>query len=144
MGGEMAGKDLGTQNVIESVHMEHAHKLDKGIHILADMYDVRGGRTEMVDAKVLEEFCEEKVASVGLTQVGKLFYQFPGSGVTGVILLAESHVAIHTWPEKDYLTLDIYVCNVTQDNTKKARRLMEYFHDLFAPGDMIHQEVERE
>ncbi|MDH4200347.1 MAG: adenosylmethionine decarboxylase [Spirochaetia bacterium] len=140
----MAGKGLGTQNLIDRVQMEHTQKLDKGIHILADMYEVKGGRTEMVDAKALEEFCEEKVADVGLTQVGKLFYQFPGSGVTGVILLAESHVAIHTWPEKDYLTLDIYVCNVTQNNTTKARKLMEYFSDLFTPGDMIHQEIERE
>lgn len=140
----MAVKDLGTQNLIGNVPMGHEEKLDKGIHILADMYAVNGERTEMIDARALEEFCEEKVASVGLTQVGKLFYQFPGSGVTGVILLAESHVAIHTWPEKNYLTLDIYVCNVTQDNTSKARKLMDYFSELFSPGDMIHQEVERE
>jgi len=141
----MARKDLGTQNLLDKIqHEHHAQKLDKGIHILADMYEVKGGRHEMIDAQALEKFCEEKVAAVGLTQVGKLFYQFPGSGVTGVILLAESHVAIHTWPEKDYLTLDIYVCNVTQDNTKKARRLMEYFRELFAADDIIHQEIERE
>jgi len=118
--------------------------LGKGIHILGDFYDVKGGFNEMIDSLKLESFCEEKVAEVGLTQVGKLFYQFPGSGVTGVILLAESHVAIHTWPEKNYLTLDIYVCNVSQTNTEKAKRLYDYFYELFQPGRVNRQDVDRE
>ena len=117
---------------------------DKGIHILGDFYDVQNGFDEMLNADLLEKFCEQKVEAVGLTQVGKLFYQFPGSGVTGVILLAESHVAIHTWPEKGYLTLDIYVCNVSQDNTQKAKRIYQYFKDFFLPQRVNHQEVERE
>lgn len=117
---------------------------DKGIHILGDFYDVQNGQDEMLNADLLEKFCEQKVKAVGLTQVGKLFYQFPGSGVTGVILLAESHVAIHTWPEKGYLTLDIYVCNVSQDNTEKARLIYKYFKEFFLPQRVNHQEVERE
>ncbi|MES0490348.1 MAG: adenosylmethionine decarboxylase [Leptospirales bacterium] len=118
--------------------------LGKGIHILGDFYDVSGGGLEMVDSSKLESFCESKVAAVGLMQVGKLFYQFPGSGVTGVILLAESHVAIHTWPEKNYLTLDIYVCNVSQTNTEKAKQLYDYFYELFQPGRVDRRDVDRE
>ena len=118
--------------------------LGKGIHILADFYNVSTGDAEMWNSQQLEKFCETKVAEVGLTQVGKLFYQFPGSGVTGTILLAESHIAIHTWPEKNYLTLDIYVCNVSQTNTDKARRLYEHFFNLFNPDFVNHKEIERE
>ncbi len=117
---------------------------EKGIHILADFYGMQGGQIEMLNHQALEKFCVEQVAHVGLTQVGKLFYQFPGSGVTGVVLLAESHIAIHTWPEKNYLTLDIYVCNVTQNNAIKARNLYDIFAGFFQPQDVNHQEVERE
>lgn len=98
----------------------------------------------MTNSEALEKLCADNVAKVGLTQVGKLFYQFPGSGVTGVVLLAESHIAIHTWPEKGYLTLDIYVCNVSQDNTRKAQALYEIFAGHFLPQSVNHQEVERE
>ena len=118
--------------------------LDKGIHILADLYDIQAGNDEMYSADLLEQYCEQKVQEAGLTQVGKLFYQFPGSGVTGVVLLAESHIAIHTWPEKAYLTLDIYVCNVSQDNTEKAKKLAQSFIDLFQPGKLNRQDIERE
>ncbi|MDH5719129.1 MAG: adenosylmethionine decarboxylase [Spirochaetia bacterium] len=117
---------------------------EKGIHILAEFYDCKSGRNEMLQADRLEIFCHEKVKDVELTEVGRIFYQFPESGVTGTILLAESHVAIHTWPEKDYLSLDIFVCNVTCDNSEKARKLYDYFANLFQPEKVNYQEVERE
>ena len=119
-------------------------KLRKGIHILADFYGCKGGSYHMRSQEALESFCEKEVKKQGLTQLGKLFYQFPNAGVTGMILLAESHISIHTWPEKDYLTLDIFVCNVTQDNTEKARRLYQSFEELFLPTKKNYYEIERE
>ena len=59
-------------------------------------------------------------AGSGLTVVGESFYQFEPQGVTGTVLLAESHIAIHTWPEAGFVTVDVYVCNLTTDNTAKA------------------------
>jgi hypothetical protein len=57
------------------------------------------------------------VAGSGLTPVGELFHRFePGGGVTGVVLLAESHLAVHTWPELGAVTMDVYVCNFSGDN----------------------------
>ncbi len=97
----------------------------------------------MLDADQLEKFCVQAVADSGLTNVGSLFYQFAGAGVTGTVLLAESHIAIHTWPENDYLSLDIFVCNVTQDNSEQARGLYERFAELFAPSKVNYQEAER-
>jgi spermidine synthase len=41
-------------------------------------------------------------------------------GVTGTVLLAESHLAIHTWPETGSVTIDVYVCNFSADNSGKA------------------------
>ena len=58
----------------------------------------------------------------GLTIVGDSFHQFAPQGVTGTVLLAESHLAIHTWPEHGFVTVDVYVCNLATDNTAKAER----------------------
>ena len=118
--------------------------LSKGIHILADMYAVSAGRHEMLNAESLQDFSKAAVKDADLTEVGVSFVQFPDAGVTGVVLLAESHIAIHTWPEKDYITLDVFVCNVSQDNTGKARKLYKAFEGLFQPGHVSYQEVERE
>ena len=45
--------------------------------------------------------------------------------MTGTVLLAESHLAIHTWPEAGFVTVDVYVCNYTTDNTAKAERVFK-------------------
>ena len=49
--------------------------------------------------------------ATGATILHGHFHHFgPNSGVSGVLVLAESHVSIHTWPERDYAALDIFVC----------------------------------
>ncbi len=117
---------------------------DKGLHVLGDFYETTSGDDFMTESEKLRKFCIEKVNEVGLTVVGDTFYQFPEGGVTGVVILAESHIAIHTWPEKNYLTLDIYVCNVTQNNNDKARRLYDILFGLFQPQKYNHQEIARD
>jgi S-adenosylmethionine decarboxylase len=59
-------------------------------------------------------------AEAGLEVVAAAFHQFPAAGATGALVLAESHLAIHTWPELDAVTLDLYVCNHSQDNRAAA------------------------
>ena len=56
----------------------------------------------------------------------------PG-GITGMVLLAESHVAIHTWPELQAVTLDIYVCNFSRDNTTSAEKILNLLLQAFNP-----------
>jgi S-adenosylmethionine decarboxylase len=56
----------------------------------------------------------------GLRSVNELFHRFEPAArgaVTGVVLLAESHLAVHTWPELGAVTLDVYVCNFGGDNS---------------------------
>lgn len=66
----------------------------------------------------------------------------PG-GVTGVVLLAESHVALHTWPELAAVTLDVYVCNHAADNSARAEALLRTLEAAFAPGRCERQRVQR-
>ena len=88
----------------------------QGLHLTADLFDCRSSRELMADRGVLQEDCIRLERRSGLTVVGDDFHQFasvdgePG-GVTGLVLLAESHLAVHTWPELNAVTLDVYVCN---------------------------------
>ncbi|MGE4357585.1 MAG: adenosylmethionine decarboxylase [Candidatus Omnitrophota bacterium] len=56
-------------------------------------------------------------------------HKFPGQGITGVVILAESHIAIHTWPEHGYLAIDIFTCG---KNTRPYAAL-EYLKKVFSP-----------
>jgi S-adenosylmethionine decarboxylase len=77
------------------------------------------------------------VLAAGLTPVGAVFHVFPPpGGVTGVVLLAESHLAVHTWPERGVVTLDVYVCNVSGDNSAAASQVVDALVDAFAPGQV--------
>ena len=63
--------------------------------------------------------------------------------MTGVVVLAESHLSIHTWPESGYVTLDVYVCNYSTNNRPKAQKLFEDLQTAFNPNDPHLHRVER-
>ena len=48
--------------------------------------------------------------AAGATVLGARFHQFEPEGVTGIVLLAESHASVHTWPEAGLVTLDVFTC----------------------------------
>ena len=98
----------------------------------------------MTDAAALRQFCYDSVNRSGLTILGDLFHQFDGGGVTGTVVLAESHLAIHTWPELQSVTLDAYVCNYTQDNSGKARQVVSDLMGLFRPEEHVRHDVPRD
>ncbi len=83
----------------------------------------------------------------GLTPVGQIFHQFVSdaepAGATGAVIHAESHLAVHTWPELNSVTLDIYVCNFSQDNSSVVRAACEQLIAAFAPKRLDLREVER-
>lgn len=101
------------------------------------MADLRGcapGLPAMQDPLALRALCLEAVAAAGLQPVGELFHRFPApGGVTGVVLLAESHLAVHTWPELGGVTLDVYVCNLHADNSGRAQGLLAALQAAFGP-----------
>ncbi len=64
-------------------------------------------------------------------------------GVTGVVLLAESHLAVHTWPERGAVTLDVFVCNVGGDNSARAEALLAALVAAFEPRRVQRQSLRR-
>lgn len=114
-----------------------------GLHVIADLSGCADGPI-MTDAALLEKTCLTLVREAGLADVGRLFHAFPGGGgVTGTVVLAESHLSLHTWPEHRYVSLDVFVCNYTADNSAKARALADRLADVFAPVSRRVREVNR-
>lgn len=115
----------------------------QGLHLTADLHGCAATRAEMTDLGALRACCLAAVNACGLTPVGELFHRFapaapglPPGGITGVVLLAESHLAVHTWPELDAVTLDVYVCNFGADNSARAQELLEALVAAFAPASV--------
>lgn len=102
----------------------------------------------MTEANELAELCRHHTTEVGLTLVDEKWFPFPPfngqpGGVTGMLLLAESHLAIHTWPERNAVTLDVYVCNFTGDNSTKAEALLREIVARFDPARTEIHRLER-
>ena len=120
----------------------------KGLHIIADLYGCRN-RAMLASSAMLREACVAACQDVGLRVLGDHFYQFEGleatqvGGATGAVVFAESHLAIHTWPERAGATLDVYVCNVTCDNSAKAEKLYEVIAAKLQPDDVMVERVWR-
>ncbi len=111
----------------------------QGLHLTADLSDCRCDPAWLTEAARLGAYCRSAVADVGLQAVGELFHTFAPTeagpaGVTATILLAESHLCVHTWPELGAVTLDVYVCNFGGDHSARATALMQRMQDLFQPG----------
>ena len=112
-----------------------------GLHLTADLHDCDCAMRWLVDAEALGAACVDIAESAGLQPVGRLFHAFPSTqrgpgGVTATVLLAESHLCIHTWPEQRGVTLDVYVCNVGADHSAQAHAVMDALQALFMPAGM--------
>ncbi len=114
-----------------------------GLHILAEFHACQGDRRLLLDASMLAACCRHACADAGLLVVAEAFHQFPDAGATGALVLAESHLAIHTWPELDSVTLDLYVCNYSQDNRAAAETAYEALRRAFRPTRVVRRDVAR-
>ena len=114
-----------------------------GIHLLGEWYGCPAAMPEMTDAGALRTLCLRLSEASGMNIVGDRFFQFEPQGVTGTVRLAESHLAIHTWPEHGFVTIDVYVCNYTTDNTAKAERLFRSMQDVLTPQHTRFQAIHR-
>lgn len=94
-----------------------------GRHGLLDLY----GCDENIlrDAARLQTILEQAAAAARATVLYRRFHTFGGAGgVTGILLLAESHISIHTWPEHRYAAADIFLCGHMP--AQAARRTIEH------------------
>ena len=78
-----------------------------GTHLLVDLW----GATNLCDPELIDRALREAAEAAGATILHSHFHHFsPNGGVSGVLVLAESHISIHTWPERDFAAIDIFMC----------------------------------
>jgi len=77
------------------------------------------------DLDFIKDCLNEAAIQSGATVVGESFYHFSPCGVSGVVNIAESHIAIHTWPEYGYAAVDVFTCGDDVDPGKAARVITE-------------------
>ena len=120
----------------------------KGLHLTGDLFDCGCSAAFLTDLETLSKTCRDATNESKLTIVDETWHRFPDwngepGGITGTLLLAESHLAIHTWPERRGVTLDVYVCNFTDDNTAKAEQLFDALTVAFRPGNQVVNRITR-
>jgi S-adenosylmethionine decarboxylase proenzyme len=84
-----------------------------GRHILAEYFEC--GYTYLDSEAAIRDLMLEAASRTGATIVGSIFHHFSPQGVTGVVVIAESHLAIHTWPEFRYASVDLFTCGTKVD-----------------------------
>ncbi|MDD3655828.1 MAG: adenosylmethionine decarboxylase [Atribacterota bacterium] len=93
-----------------------------GNHLLVELYECDS--LKLNNQNQLERVLKEAVRISGATALKTSFHQFAPQGVSGVVIIAESHFTIHTWPEYGYAALDIFTCGETI-NSQKALDYIE-------------------
>lgn len=84
-----------------------------GKHILVEFYGCNSERLK--DTNMLQQEFENAATMSGATVVDSTFHTFSPYGVSGVVVIAESHLTIHTWPEYGYAAVDLFTCGDTVD-----------------------------
>lgn len=121
----------------------------KSLHILADFYGCSGGSPFFTNISTVRRRALRIIKKAGFKVVASRFHKFPHSGteeggITGVVIVSESHITVHTWPERKFVNVDVFFCNYTRDNTRKARDVFRFFRKLYHPSRIRRKEVWRD
>lgn len=106
-----------------------------GVHLLAEFWN---GKI-IENPKEIEKVLIEAVKKAKNTPLEVIIHKFSPQGITGVVLLAESHLAIHTWPEINYVAIDIFTCG------EKAypQKALNYLKKQFKPRKVEIKKLKR-
>ena len=108
-----------------------------GAHLLADMHGI--GAEKLKDVASLEDLLRHSAQAAGAQILFSHFHSFgTGQGITGVVLLAESHITIHTWPEFGFAAADIFMCGQAQ-----PQRALEIIKLALQPTSCNIQNIKR-
>ena len=119
--------------------IQWVQKTDKqkyaGIHLIAEFWN---GRI-IEDPKEIKKILIEAVKKAKSAPLKVAIHKISPQGLTGVVLLAESHIALHAWPEINYLAIDIFTCG----NKAMPYRAFEYLKKTFKPKKVEIKELKR-
>ena len=106
-----------------------------GSHLIIDLWEAEG----LADRERIEGALIDAVTESGATLLHIHLHTFEeGGGISGVAVLAESHISVHTWPEKGYAAFDVFMCGDAQ-----PRKALDVFKRAFNPGRIVVGEHKR-
>ena len=106
-----------------------------GTHLIVDLY----GAERLDDIAHIDATLRRCVEAAGATLLHIHLHHFtPNGGVSGVAVLAESHISIHTWPEADYAALDVFMCGHA-----RPEATVEVLREAFRPDRVVVSEMLR-
>ena len=94
-----------------------------GTHLVLEMW----GCSNLNEPQVVEQALRDVVEATDVTLLDLKVYPFEPQGVTGVAMVSESHITIHTWPEHGYAAVDIFTCGAERDLTAATQKMREHF-----------------
>jgi S-adenosylmethionine decarboxylase len=106
-----------------------------GIHLIVEFWQGK----KITSSKKIEQLLLTAVKRAKSTPLETITHEFEPQGITGVVLLAESHLALHTWPEIGYIALDIFTCG----DKAKPYKALDYLKKELKPKKVEITEVKR-
>ena len=98
---------------IDALEEQQLDKVNLGQHVLAEFFECDSNVLNNIDK--VEKHMVDAALECGATIVQKCFHMFNPYGVSGVVIISESHLAIHTWPELGYAAVDLFTCGSSCD-----------------------------
>ncbi len=106
-------------------------------HLIIEMWGVNRKVCRMTDE--IKDRVLKMIEELNLSRMSDFTYQFVPHGVTAFVILKESHIAIHTWPELEYINMEMLTCSKTVDYSKMDKILKELFSpDYLEITEMIY------
>ena len=108
-----------------------------GRHMLVELYEC--DKNVLNNQDLIQKSMEEAAVKSNATVVNSIFHQFNPHGVSGVVVIAESHLAIHTWPEYNYAAVDLFTCGTSVN----PRIAFEILKDRLGAAHFTTRELNR-
>ncbi len=108
-----------------------------GKHFIADLYGVPADTISLEET--VRPIVEGVIEESELTKIKSFYQQFSPQGVTGIVLISESHVSVHTWPEYELVNLEVFTCG----DFDKAEKAFNLFIKKFEPQSYQHHVLNR-
>lgn len=112
--------------------------IDNGTHIIIDIYEIENNEILKFNSSIIP-ILDAIVDKYNLNVVNKSFHQFIPVGFTGVYILAESHLSIHTFVDEKKVALDLYTCKTFTETTS----IINFIHSFFLNSKIKFKVIER-
>jgi S-adenosylmethionine decarboxylase len=119
----------------ETMNLDNTHQDIAGRHYIIDLFDA----AHLTDIDLMEKALVDAANVAGATLLHIHLHKFTqAGGITGVALLAESHISVHTWPERNYAAFDVFMCG-----SAKPEKAVALLKQVFLPTRVEIKEILR-